>query len=105
MRAGDIRKLFEERYKDDKLVKIVAGVPEIKDIAGKNGVLIGGFQVHSSGRRVVAVVRSFLFRRLAKADADLDWVQGALDNLLKGAATQCLQVSRVGSLEREEGLS
>ncbi len=48
-------------------------VPEIKDVALKHGIKIGGFQVHSSGRRVVIVA--------------------ALDNLLKGAATQCLQVS------------
>lgn len=67
MRAGDIRKLFEERYAQDRLVKIVAGVPEIKDISGKNGVRIGGFQVHSSGRRVVAVVSPLFVWRLEDA--------------------------------------
>jgi hypothetical protein len=43
-----------------------------KDISLQHGIKIGGFQVHSSGKRVVVV--------------------GGLDNLLKGAATQCIQV-------------
>lgn len=71
MRASDIRKLYKDKYQDEKLVKVVSEVPEIQHIAGKHGVRIGGIQVHSSGKRVVAV--------------------GVLDNLLKGAATQCLQ--------------
>lgn len=44
-----------------------------QDITLKHGIQLGGFQVHSSGNRVVVVA--------------------GLDNLLKGAATQCLQVS------------
>ncbi|GAA5870427.1 hypothetical protein JCM8547_004029 [Rhodosporidiobolus lusitaniae] len=71
MRASEIRALFEEKYGDEKLVKVQSEVPEIYQIAGKHGVRIGGFQVHSSGKRVVLV--------------------GVIDNLLKGAATQCLQ--------------
>ncbi|GAA5832028.1 hypothetical protein JCM11251_002793 [Rhodosporidiobolus azoricus] len=71
MRASEIRALFEEKYADEKLVKVQSEVPEIYQIAGKHGVRIGGFQVHSSGKRVVLV--------------------GVIDNLLKGAATQCLQ--------------
>jgi N-acetyl-gamma-glutamylphosphate reductase len=39
----------------------------------RHGVCFGGVQVQSAGRRVV--------------------VTGGLDNLLKGATTQCLQVS------------
>lgn len=58
MRASDIRQLFDERYGDEKLVKVQSEVPEIYQIAGKHGVRIGGIQVHSSGKRVVLVVRS-----------------------------------------------
>ena len=43
----------------------------MKAISGKHGVEIGGFGVHSNGKRVV--------------------VCATIDNLLKGAATQCLQ--------------
>ncbi|KAI5478616.1 N-acetyl-gamma-glutamyl-phosphate reductase / acetylglutamate kinase [Pseudohyphozyma bogoriensis] len=71
MRASEIKELYLEKYEKEGLVKVVPEVPEIQHIAGKHGVRIGGIQVHSSGERVVAV--------------------GVLDNLLKGAATQCLQ--------------
>ncbi|GJN93070.1 hypothetical protein Rhopal_006115-T1 [Rhodotorula paludigena] len=71
MRASDIKQLFEERYADEKLVVVQSDVPEVYQIQGKHGVRIGGIQVHSSGKRVVLV--------------------GVIDNLLKGAATQCLQ--------------
>ncbi|KAM0786855.1 hypothetical protein ACM66B_002281 [Microbotryomycetes sp. NB124-2] len=71
MRAAEIVELFEQKYDNEKLVKVVKGIPEVWEIEGKHGVKIGGFQVHSSGRRVVLV--------------------GVIDNLLKGAATQCLQ--------------
>ena len=40
---------------------------------GTHGVEVGGFAVHSSGKRVV--------------------INATIDNLLKGAATQALQVS------------
>ncbi|BGP19393.1 hypothetical protein JCM10213_000630 [Rhodosporidiobolus nylandii] len=71
MRASEIKALFEEKYAGEQLVKVQSEVPEIYQIAGKHGVRIGGIQVHSSGKRVVLV--------------------GVIDNLLKGAATQCLQ--------------
>lgn len=62
MRASDIKQLYEDMYKGESLVKIVPEVPEIQHISGKHGVRIGGLQVHSSGKRVVAVVRSSSFR-------------------------------------------
>lgn len=71
--SKDVRNLFLEFYDQDKLVEIGMQVPEVKDISLKHGIKIGGFQVHSDGKRVVVVA--------------------GLDNLLKGAATQCLQVS------------
>ena len=52
-------------------MKVVGDVPSVKGISGTHGVEIGGFQVASTGDRVV--------------------VCATIDNLLKGAASQCLQ--------------
>lgn len=71
MTSRDIRNIYQERYAGERLVKIVGEAPSVKNIAGRHGVEIGGFAVHSSGRRVV--------------------VCATIDNLLKGAATQCLR--------------
>ncbi|WVR09073.1 N-acetyl-gamma-glutamyl-phosphate reductase [Kwoniella sp. DSM 27419] len=71
MRASDIFELYEEKYANEKLVTLGKGVPDVRDAEGRHGWRMGGVQVHSSGKRVVVV--------------------GALDNLLKGAATQCMQ--------------
>ncbi|KAF2829984.1 bifunctional acetylglutamate kinase/N-acetyl-gamma-glutamyl-phosphate reductase [Ophiobolus disseminans] len=71
MTSRDIRNLYQDRYAGEKLVKIVGESPLVKNISGTHGVEIGGFAVHSSGKRVV--------------------VNATIDNLLKGAATQCLQ--------------
>ncbi|RDW79969.1 putative acetylglutamate kinase [Coleophoma cylindrospora] len=71
MTSRDIRNLYQERYAGEKLVKVIGEPPLVKNISGKHGVEIGGFGVHSSGKRVV--------------------VCATIDNLLKGAATQCLQ--------------
>lgn len=71
MTAKDIKAVYEEFYKGNELVTLQAQVPEVKDIQLKHGIKLGGWQVHSDGRRVVVV--------------------STLDNLLKGAATQCLQ--------------
>ncbi|TAQ89671.1 hypothetical protein B7494_g2013 [Chlorociboria aeruginascens] len=71
MTSRDIRQLYQERYAGERLVKISGEPPSVKAISGKHGVEIGGFGVHSSGKRVV--------------------VCATIDNLLKGAATQCLQ--------------
>ncbi|KAI9805023.1 MAG: Protein arg-6, mitochondrial [Piccolia ochrophora] len=71
MTSRDVRALFQDRYAGEKLVKVIGEPPLVKAISGKHGVEIGGFGVHSSGTRVV--------------------VCATIDNLLKGAATQCLQ--------------
>ncbi|KUJ23342.1 bifunctional acetylglutamate kinase/N-acetyl-gamma-glutamyl-phosphate reductase [Mollisia scopiformis] len=71
MTSRDVRQLYQERYAGEKLVKVIGEAPSVKAISGKHGVEIGGFAVHSSGKRVV--------------------VCATIDNLLKGAATQCLQ--------------
>ncbi|KAG6811973.1 hypothetical protein H0H92_005007 [Tricholoma furcatifolium] len=69
--AREVIDLFEAKYSGDKLVRIIKEVPQLPDIENKHSWTVGGFQVHSEGDRVVIV--------------------GGLDNLLKGAATQCLQ--------------
>jgi N-acetyl-gamma-glutamyl-phosphate reductase/acetylglutamate kinase len=71
MASRDIRQLYQNRFDKEKLVKVSGESPLVKNISGKHGVEIGGFAVHSSGKRVVINV--------------------TIDNLLKGAATQCLQ--------------
>ena len=71
MTSRDIRQLYQERYAGERLVKVIGEPPSVKAISGKHGVEIGGFGVHSSGKRVV--------------------VCATIDNLLKGAATQCLR--------------
>ncbi|KIR40435.1 N-acetyl-gamma-glutamyl-phosphate reductase [Cryptococcus deuterogattii 99/473] len=71
MRASEIIELYEEKYGKEPLVQIQKTVPDVTEVMGKHGWRVGGVQVHSSGKRVVVV--------------------GALDNLLKGAATQAMQ--------------
>ncbi|RMZ81408.1 hypothetical protein DV738_g2198, partial [Chaetothyriales sp. CBS 135597] len=71
MSSRDIRTLYQDRYAGEKLLKVIGEAPTVKKISGKHGAEIGGFAVHSSGKRVV--------------------VCATIDNLLKGAATQCLQ--------------
>lgn len=71
MTSRDIRQIYQERYAGERLVKVSGEPPSVKAISGKHGVEMGGFGVHSSGKRVVVCV--------------------TIDNLLKGAATQCLQ--------------
>jgi N-acetyl-gamma-glutamyl-phosphate reductase/acetylglutamate kinase len=83
MTAREVGELFEERYKGERMVRIMREVPMLGDVEGKYGWVCGGFQVHSGGERVVVV--------------------GGLDNLLKGAAGQCLQNLNL-ALGFEEGV-
>ena len=76
MASRDIRQLYQDRYDKEPLVKVSGESPSVKTIAGKHGVEVGGFAVHSGGKRVVVNV--------------------TIDNLLKGAATQCLQNMNLG---------
>ncbi|KAI0946857.1 hypothetical protein AcW1_010194 [Taiwanofungus camphoratus] len=69
--AKDVKTLFEEKYQGEKLIRFKKDAPMLPDVENQHGWTVGGFQVHSEGDRVVVV--------------------GGLDNLLKGAATQCLQ--------------
>ncbi|EIN04731.1 acetylglutamate kinase ARG6 [Punctularia strigosozonata HHB-11173 SS5] len=70
--AKEVWALYEERYAGEKLVRMKKeGVVELADVENKHGFVLGGVQVAAGGERAVVV--------------------GGLDNLLKGAATQCLQ--------------
>ena len=71
MTSRDIRNIYQDRYAGERLLKIIGEAPLVKSIAGRHGVEMGGFAVHSSGKRVVVIA--------------------TIDNLLKGAATQCLR--------------
>ena len=62
---------FREAYGAERLVRVVDDPPWVSRIAGKHYAEIGGFALAAGGRRVVIVA--------------------ALDNLLKGAATQAMQ--------------
>lgn len=69
--ARDIRNIYQDRYQGEQLINVSGEAPVVKDISGKHGVVVGGFAVNSEEDRVVVVA--------------------TIDNLLKGAATQCLQ--------------
>jgi N-acetyl-gamma-glutamylphosphate reductase len=64
-----LREQFRAAYRDEPLVRVQEAAPEVREVAGRHHVAIGGFAVE--GRRAVLVC--------------------ALDNLRKGAATQALQ--------------
>lgn len=82
MNARDIRNLYQDRYAGERLIKVVGESPLVKNIAGRHGVDVGGFAVHSSGKRVV--------------------VNATIDNLLKGAATQCLRTCSLSTLPLQD---
>lgn len=69
--ARELRNIYQERYQGEQLVSVSGEAPLVKDISGKHGVIVGGFAINSAGDRAVIVA--------------------TIDNLLKGAATQCLQ--------------
>lgn len=67
----DLKAIYAEAYRNEPLIALRDAPPELKDMAGRPGVLIGGFEVSPDGGNAVVVA--------------------ALDNLLKGAATQAAQ--------------
>lgn len=69
--AREVRNIYQDRYQGEQLISISGEAPLVKDISGKHGVVVGGFAVNSKEDRVVVVA--------------------TIDNLLKGASTQCLQ--------------
>ncbi|OBA15514.1 uncharacterized protein OGAPODRAFT_16445 [Ogataea polymorpha] len=69
--SRDVRNIYQDRYQGEQLITISGEAPYVKDISGKHGVVIGAFAVNAKQDRVVVVA--------------------TIDNLLKGASTQCLQ--------------
>ena len=71
--SESIAQIYKDFYKNEPLIKVLNVGQEVtvKNIGGYHGVVIGGFKVNAAGDRVV--------------------VTTMIDNLLKGAATQCLQ--------------
>lgn len=59
-------------YKDCELIAVQSGIPEVAEIVGRHGAVIGGFRLSQSQPGAVSMVC-------------------VLDNLLKGAATQAVQ--------------
>ena len=67
---ADVLALFQRYYEGEALIEVTEAIPEVRQIQNQHGVRVGGFDVDGRGRLVVTSV---------------------IDNLLKGAATQCLQ--------------
>lgn len=68
----ELMERFSTFYADSPLVEVRAAVPEVKEVRGTHGVILGGFSVSGNRTSRVALV-------------------AVLDNLLKGAATQAVQ--------------
>lgn len=69
--ASALRAAYDDAFAGEPLLAIQDAAPEIRDGAFNPGAVIGGFALSNDGRRAVVVC--------------------ALDNLLKGAATQAIQ--------------
>lgn len=63
--------LYRDYYAGEPMVRVEDGIPEVRDAVGRPEVTVGGFVFDGGTGRVV--------------------VTTTLDNLLKGAATQCMQ--------------
>lgn len=59
--AKDIIALFVEKYNDERLIRIQKDVVQLKDVEGKHGWSVGGFQLSIEGDRVILVVWSTSF--------------------------------------------
>lgn len=59
--AKDVISLFEEKYRNEKLIVIQKDVVQVKDVQDQHGWRVGGFQMSADGDRVVVVVCSSRF--------------------------------------------
>ncbi len=66
-----LRARYTAAYAGERLVRVVADAPQVRDAAGRHDAAIGGFTIDAAHARAVVVA--------------------TLDNLLKGAATQAVQ--------------
>ena len=67
----DILALFQHRYGEEKLVRVLDDAPWVSQVAGKHYAEVGGFALSQDGKRVVVVA--------------------TLEKFFKGAATQAKQ--------------
>jgi len=72
MTPDGLVEVFREAYRQAPLVEISENIPEIRDVAGRSGLKVGGFAVDPRRPYRVTFV-------------------AVLDNLLKGAASQAIQ--------------
>jgi N-acetyl-gamma-glutamyl-phosphate reductase len=83
---GELLKTYQNAYQTFELISVQAEVPEVTEVRGKHGVILGGFTVSKIDPRRIALVC-------------------VLDNLLKGAATQAIQNMNLAfGLPAETGL-
>ncbi|MEL7486891.1 MAG: N-acetyl-gamma-glutamyl-phosphate reductase [Pseudomonadota bacterium] len=78
MDAADLRAIFDRAYGEEPLIAVQGAPPELKDGAGRDGVLIGGFSVSDGAASTNGAAPHAV-------------VVAAEDNLLKGAAVQAVQ--------------
>ena len=104
MTGRDVRGVFQERYAGEPLVRVGGDVPAVRDVSGWHGVMVGGFAVGEGGSGGFAVQEGgsggFAVEEGAVEEGGSAGGAGeggrvvvcaTIDNLLKGAATQCLQ--------------
>ena len=71
MTAAEVLTFYRQSYSFEPLIHVQPDAPDMRDVREKHGAVLGGFAVDDKGERLV--------------------VYCALDNLLKGAATQAVQ--------------
>jgi len=81
---NEIIKIYNDFYKNNNLIKIQIEPPLIKDVINTNYAIIGGYSLSDDGHDLVTCC--------------------VIDNLLKGAASQCIQNLNV-TFGFEESLS
>ena len=84
LNVNEIIKIYDDFYKNNKLIKIQKEPPIIKDVINTNYAIIGGHSISDDGKDLVTCC--------------------VIDNLLKGAASQCIQNLNV-TFGFEESLS
>lgn len=72
MTAEELLAAYQKTWGQHPLITVQAEIPEVAQIQGRHGAIVGGFTVSASSPTSIAVVC-------------------VLDNLLKGAATQAVQ--------------
>lgn len=84
---SELLSVFQSFYDACPLVEVQAGIPEVKEVRGRQGLIVGGFTVSETHPKRVSIV-------------------SVLDNLLKGAATQAVQnLNLAFGLDELDGLS